>query len=199
MVCSGTGQLEADIGGNYTIITNLVVTNVLGVCTNCIQMSKSECEVLKSNLKSTHQQIYDSIYEIYTSLDDVDNGLNDLQSTVDNLDIPWEDRDSLTYDIDTIKDYSSSTRSRVDSAMSSSDNLATLEYSINCQDCQMYSPTVVTNNNYIVITNEGSITTGDWATYDQMEALTKSVKDIQIFVRNIKGQIEKQHATISNF
>lgn len=206
MVCSGTGQLEADIGGEYLIITNLVVTNVLGVCTNCVQMSPSTCETIKFtfnnkldeidyNLRST---IPDALQSILT---DANNANNYLNTIIANHNVPDSEELSMLRSFFrwTIPEDVSNVQSKIDSINAPLSAVHSAVGNINCIECESFSPSVVTNNNTIIITNSGSSVSGNWATYDQMVALHKSVSDIQIFVQNIKGQIEKQHATISNF
>lgn len=78
-VCSGDGEVGG--GGSPPI----VFTNVVGVCTNCIAISPSECNKLKGDLDDAISQVYNSISSSLNRLEDTKGELEHIKTEGDSF------------------------------------------------------------------------------------------------------------------
>lgn len=182
--CSGYGG-----GGSYPPGT--VVTNVVGVCTNCVAMSPSECEKIKGDIQDTlsHLQSYELDIHINFAksyVDDIfESGLIDYLSS---------------YDVSAVRYLASNlnkTREELDYILSDWNSvstdislLSTIPDRINCSSCTASFGGSPTNS-----VGGGSSSCPDCPCKEQMEALHDLLKDD--FLPRIK-KIDTNVAQLTN-
>lgn len=158
--CSGDGS-GYDPGYPYQpgqVVTNTVYvptvqTNILGVCTNCVAMSPSECESIKKgindqvrDIKSEVDKSVDNIRSVKSVKTDIEDRINafrdDYMSAMHWYEMEWLEEgydDELYYPVqgslDDLDYYADAVETSLVSLGASADSIGSFANSINCTTC----------------------------------------------------------------
>lgn len=78
-ICSGTG------GGGSEYPPGLVITNGLGVCTNCVNMTPERCESVKSGISSSLNELEFALEDNIKRIGDIEKEITDLKTDGDSF------------------------------------------------------------------------------------------------------------------